>query len=143
MATGRPCASRPGGSGKGCAVPAWRRRATRAFTAASRRSSRPAPRGAAVEEGGGISGGDEHGAAQGEPRRVAPRGDLLRQRHRLFAVQPPEGEFGMHLVDAVDEAGIRRSSASISRIFGNRKKACFDTLRGGSDVASAMRQASP
>jgi hypothetical protein len=39
-------------------------------------------------------------------------------------------------------AGSARSTASTSRIFGAMWKSCFDTLRGGSDVANAAAQAS-
>lgn len=39
------------------------------------------------------------------------------------------------------QPGSARSSASISRMRGKRWKPCFETLRGGADVASANPQA--
>jgi hypothetical protein len=47
----------------------------------------------------------------------------------------------MHLVHARRSA-IVGAQADVDLIFGAIMKSCFDTLRGGSEVASAMPQAS-
>ena len=44
----------------------------------------------------------------------------------------------MHLEHARGRVGSARKASSTSRIFGAMLNSCFDTLRGGSDVASAI-----
>ena len=62
-------------------------------------------------------------------------------RRAGLAVQAPECHLGVDLEHPRGNFRIAARSASTSRIFGAIMNSCFETMRGGSDVAGATRQA--